>query len=544
MRKFVVLVTFAILVSACTSPQSTSPQSSQTPQPTTAASAATLVPLIKGIWSSELVPDYVDPHRQTAPHFIHMWKAVAEPLVEVYPGTPGLQGVLAASWDVTDQGKTITFKLRPNVKFTDGTDFDAAAAKFNLDRQKSLNAGSAYVLAEVNSVEVVDPLTVRINQRSQFAPILAGLALIGMMSPKSIKDNQVAGDQGIAYTKRNIIGTGPYKLVKYDFPNSIELERNAAYWKGWQGSHAERFILDISTVETQNEQLFLQRGDVDFVLNVPTDNIATLQGDKNITVLTSPASTTWIAKLQLEAGPTKDVRVRRALNYLWNFEAYKKVAGGLASPADGPFATGLIAPSKPTNPYSYDPQKAKQLLSDANVAPGTKFTWYRFTGNFESRLISEIMQIELQKLGYQVEIIEAPFDAVVSAWNNFHGTPTGSIPSASNIFLQPRYADPYSVAYLFYACALRGSTAGRNYNYYCNPEVDRLIAEAATTGDTVHANDLYAQAGRLIADDAPEIYIAKRVEVRALRCNLKGWQLHQIYFEYINLYNLYKTTSC
>lgn len=544
MRLVLGLIVVASIVAACTSSQGTVPASVPS-APAASGSSDSLTPVIKGIWATELVPPFVDPHRQTAPPFIHLWKAVAEPLVEQVAGKPGIQPVLAESYDVSDGGRTITFKLRHNVKFQDGTDFNADAVKFNLDRQKALNAGAAYVLANVTQVSVVDPYTVKVTQSQPFTPIIAGLALIGMMSPKSIRDNTVGNDNGVAYTNHNLVGTGPYKLTQYDFPNRIVLDQFPDYWAGWHGNHAKQFIIDIHTTEPQSQLLALRRGDADFVYHVPEDNIAELKADKSFTVLSKPTSTTWVAKLQLEAGPTKDVRVRQALNYLWNFDAYKRAAGGLEEPADGPFSTGLLEPAKPTNPYSYNPAKAKELLDAAGVPKGTKFTWYWFTGVQESRLITEIMQIELQKLGYQLESVEAPFQNVVDAFTNFHKNLNASaIPSASNIFLQPRYADPYSVAYLFYSCDLMGSAAGRNYNYYCNRDVDSLFAQAASTGDAAKAAELYAKAGQLIAADAPDVYIAKRVEERPLRCNVKGWQLHQNYFEYINLYNLYLSSTC
>src|SRR5262249_39673516 len=150
----------------------------------------------------------------------------------------------------------------------------------------------------------------------------------------------------------------------------------------------------------------------------------------------------------------KDVRVRQAFNYLWNYKAYSELQKGLAEPSDGALAASLIAPSKGYNPYTYDVDKAKALLREAGGQPGAKFSWCRSPGSDEARYISEIMQIELQKLGYVVEIIEAPLPAAIDKWIAFHKEPTGDPPSASIVFGQPRYADPYSIAYLFYSCAL------------------------------------------------------------------------------------------
>ena len=155
----------------------------------------------------------------------------AEPFV-----VPGL----ATAWTVSEDGMTWTFKLREGVKFHDGTDFNADAVKFTVERNKTLNQCSAFIFNAVESIETPDPYTV-VFHLSEPAPMDATLASVfnAWITSPSAQDKDTSW-----YTAGNDAGTGPYRIAQYEPGQRMVLERFDDYWQGWKGDEFDKIVFE------------------------------------------------------------------------------------------------------------------------------------------------------------------------------------------------------------------------------------------------------------------------------------------------------------
>src|SRR5262249_20656293 len=159
--------------------------------------------------------------------------SVYEGLVQYKPDSTEIEPLLAKSYTVSDDGLTYTFHLRPNVKFHDGSAFDAAAAKFDFERRLKVNGGPSYMVADVKSMDTPDPLTFVVHIKQPVTPFLDYLASPygpKMMSPTAIKQHEVKNDSGQEWLKSHDAGSGPYQLTSVTPGQLYIMKSFADYW--------------------------------------------------------------------------------------------------------------------------------------------------------------------------------------------------------------------------------------------------------------------------------------------------------------------------
>lgn len=485
-------------------------------------------------------PKHVDPHRESVSEVVMTWKNVYESLLDVFDDQPGLQPVLATSWEIQDGGKVLLFKLRQGVKFHDGSDFNAEAVKFNFERLQKINLGPAYILRPLDRVEIVDPYTVRLVLKQPFLPMLSGLALVPMISPKSVKDHDEGGDLGQKWYTTNGVGTGAYKIESVNLNEQAVLARHEQYWRGWQGQHFDRVILKM-VFESAAQRLQLEKGDLDIAVHYSASALPTLERNPSITVHKKPAIVQYFLRMNNAGGPTAKKEVRQALNYAWNPETIQKALSGLAAPSDGAMANELVAPhAKLSNPYKYDLAKAKELLAQAGYPNGFTTTLYQQKDNEEARILAEAAQAVLAQVGVKVNIQVMPFFNYVEIFTKWYQTKDpNNVPGLATQFRTANFPDAYAVLFgLYNSKAQTGD--GRNYTFYNNPRVDELLDQATRASDIATANKLYAEAAQTITDDAADLFSHKRIDVILMRSDVKGFKFNPIYWQWINYYRLYR----
>jgi len=317
---------------------------------------------------------------------------------------------LARTWDISKDGLIYTFNLRPNVTFHDGTPFNAEAVKFCYERQ--LNEDGPYYktgtypyvkgfLGNVQSIEVVNPLTVQIKLKAPLTPFLQYLAhqSLFIYSPDALKK----------YGKdivKNPMGTGPFKLETWEPGVKVVLARNDQYWGG---APKLRQAIYVPIIEAQARLAAIKTGEIDLTIDVPPDSLDSLRKDPNITVAEANSSAVWYVALNTRHPILKDKRVRQAMNLAINKEAIIRdilkgtaiVSTGPMSPVYGPFR------EEKTTQYPYDPAKAKALLKEAGYGPGQlKFKILAFTepGESEGPQVAEALGIYYKDVGVETEI--------------------------------------------------------------------------------------------------------------------------------------------
>ena len=416
---------------------------------------------------------------------------------------------LATAWEWSADSKALTMKIRPGVTFHDGEKLDATAVKFNLERHKNMTGSNRRgELAPVTSVDVVDPMTVRINLSAPFAPLLAQLAdRAGMMvSPKAA---QAAGDKFGA----NPVCSGPFKFVERVAQDRIVVERYPNYWNKGE-IHFDRItylpIVD-STVRLAN----LKSGQLDFIERLAASDVPALKTDSRfkiskITEIGYQGITINVGKSDLaQKNPLgKDPRVREAFELALDREGNVQVA----QDGEGTVGNQWVAPD---NPYyaknmpvpKRDVARAKALLAEAGV-PNPTFTLMTPT-TADGQRVAQVVQAMVKEAGFDVKIQstefatsldmadKGQFDAYVLAWSG--------------------RADPDGNIFSFDACK-----QPLNYAGYCKPEVDEILNKSRTVRDIAERRKLFDQLAAVALKDRPIVYLYHRHWLWGYTAKLSG----------------------
>lgn len=321
-------------------------------------------------------------------------------------------GVLAEDWKIAQDGKSITFTLRKGVKFHDGTDFNAKAAKWNLDVALAKGTGIA---AKWTSIDVVDDYSIRLNLKEYQNTQLTGLeSSYGMMiSPTAVEKN------GVEWAKYHPVGTGPFKFKNFVRDTSLEYERFDAYWGGRPYLDGIKFIYIVDPVTAQMA-FEAGQGDILQVQESGVSNVPDLMA-KGYTAEKRPgAMMVLIPESANRDSVFADKRVREAIEYAIDRESIAKTLGyGLWDPVNQPTAIHHFGRID-TKGRPYNPSKAKQLLAEAGYPNGFKTTIISASTFSKDPLVS--IQSLLGDVGIDVKLDIASFpkwnDYVYKGWNN------------------------------------------------------------------------------------------------------------------------------
>jgi peptide/nickel transport system substrate-binding protein len=418
---------------------------------------------------------------------------------------------LALSHETSPDGKTVTIRLRPGVKFQDGEPLDADAAKFSLDRHISM-VGSFRKpeIAAIDHVAVIDPLTIRLVLRQPFSPLISQLADRSgiMVSPRAAKE---AGDKfGTAP-----VCAGPYRLTQRVQQDRIVAEKFADYWDG-RNVHIDRIIylpITDATVRLAN----LKSGNIDLLDRLLATDIGQIRSDPRLKLVTALETgyqglTINVAardgyKTPLGLNP----RVRQALSLAIDREAINKVV------FDGEFVQGNQWVHL-GHPYYYtgrpvprrDLGAARALMAEAGVK-GRFDVELMVTKNVEVQRVAEMIQTMVAEIGIDVRIRVTELGAALKQ----------AEAGEYQMFLLSwsGRADPDGNSYIFHKCK-----APQNYAGYCNPALDALLDAQRTTSDFAERRAIFAQAIQIVLDDSPIIYLYHRQWLVAHTARLQGFR--------------------
>ena len=469
-----------------------------------------------------------------------LWRNVYEGLIEYKEGTLEFVPQLAESYEVSADQTVYTFKIRRNVKFTDGEPLNAAAVKFNIERQIGVKQGIAFALSSVSSIETPDDFTVVLKLSAPFDAFLsafAALYTVKMISPKAIRENEKDGDHAQAWLRDNMVGTGPYVMRSYKQSQQAVLERNPDYWRGWDGDHFQRVVVRY-VHEASTERLMLEQGEIDVALYLPEDVVEALDGKPGIVITNEPAFNLYYLVFNCKKGPTADASVRRALAHGLNYDSFiKDVLRGKAKQAHGSIPSTFVGYAADTTAYAYDPEKAKKMLADAGYpGGGFKLQYVYETGYFWKRPLGELLQANMKDLGIEVEIQELS----PSAWAGLLSNPD-SADHCFGLVWWPTLATPYDYMWSLFHTAAQGN-AGYNWGYYSNPEFDKLLDAGAAETDEKKRMALYAQAQHLLVTDSPALFIYEKNYRLPMSEKIAGFVFNGMYIETLDFYALHSAS--
>jgi len=487
-------------------------------------------------------PQTQDPHAIVSPQDMALAEMVYEGLVEQEVGGVALEPRLAEDWEVLEDGLLYRFNLRPDVVFHDGAVLDAEAVKANFERMQELGLGYSWVLDYVEEIVVQDQHTIDLRLAEPFAPFLRGLTFVKIMSPAALQEHDTAEDvNGVRWFGRNAVGTGPYRLTLWDGGSRLEFEKFDDYWGGWDRPHVSQ-IHALVIGEPATQRLMLERGDLDIAQVFTLDAFQQIADDESsdIEALASPSAIPMRVRFNMVAGPTSDIRVRKAISYAFNRDLYEALMGGFTPWSDGPVAAELLGDWTPEGVIlEHDPERARELFAEAGYADGLQLNYLYNEGDVQKQIIGEVLQESLRELGVDLEITVMTWPALVNqldTWGDERDPATAD--NMYGQYVSLRIPEAWSPLFFEYY-----SKDGLRYNmmYYENPEVDQLIEAAMTETDEAARNEIYREAVQLIVDDVPDLHVDHIVDRVLIRDVVEGFSFSPTSLRRIPYANLYKT---
>jgi peptide/nickel transport system substrate-binding protein len=436
---------------------------------------------------------------------------------------------LAESWTISPDGKEYTLKLRKDVKFHDGTPFNAEAVKFTFDRivnpeTKAQSARS--LIGPYESSEVVDANTIKVKFTQPFAPFMNSLSLpyLAPQSPTAVK---AAGkDYGVT----TVVGTGPFKFTSYRVDQELKLAKNPDY--KWGPAHLMKDggpFLETLTFriipENNTRSATLQSGELTFADSLPAAEFKNLSANKDLEIL-SPvqAGSGHSVMMNVTNPPLDDVKVRQALQWATDKQGLiNTVFSGIFKPACSPLTSNLLGyDPKTCDKYKFDQAKSAALLDEAgwklNASTGIrekdgkplKLGFYFRSDSNSAVDMATFLQNNWKKVGVDLDMQglaqQGYFDAVRAGKHHFQ-------------FWWETNTDPDVVRTLLHS---KNADGGTNRNRYKNADMDKLIDAAAAESDPVKRAAAYAPVQQKVLDDAVMIYLADPLTIVGGNVKLKG----------------------
>ncbi|WP_244471467.1 glutathione ABC transporter substrate-binding protein GsiB [Methylobacterium sp. ARG-1] len=426
-----------------------------------------------------------------------------------------VRNVLAESYESSPDGLVYTFKLREGVKFHDGTTFDAAAVKTNLDRvlDPENHLARYNQFNRIKTIEVLSPASLRITLKEPFGPFINSLAhaSAAIISPTALKKY----GKDIAF---HPVGTGPFTFVDWKQTDYVKGAKFADYWQA--GFPKVDTITWKPVPENGTRAAMLQTGEADFAFPLPYEQAKMLEASKKLKIEVHASIIERYLSMNVLQKPFDDLRVRQAINYAINKEALAKVAfSGYAFPAQGIVPQGVRYAHK-INPWPYDPAKARQLLKEAGYANGFEATlWSAYTTTTAQKAI-QFLQQQLGQVGIKVQTL------ALEPGQRTEWVQTAPDPKTARVRL---YYAGWSSSTGEADWGLRPLLATEawppklnNTAYYSNAEFDALLAKALVSTNDAERAELYATAQEIVMKDAPWAPLVTEQNLYATSARLSG----------------------
>jgi peptide/nickel transport system substrate-binding protein len=415
---------------------------------------------------------------------------------------------------------TWELKVRQGIKFHDGTPLDAEAVKFSLDRTAGIPVpgvrpelgkigGKPIVpafrnLVNYDAAEVVDAATVRVTLKGPSAIFPDELTSNFVVPPSQYRDE---GDANLKKVAERPAGSGPYRFVEWRKDEHILLEANPDYW-GPKPAFQRVYFRPVR--ETATRILKLQQGEADIIVNVPPDQVQVVERGGGVVSDVKGLRNIFVG-IRNDRPQLADKRVRQALNYAVNFDAINRALLGGKGERMRSILNPPFTPAE-AKAYSYDPNKAKQLLAEAGFPNGFSVVMDSPDGRYiKDKEMAQAIAQDLEKVGIKVELR-------VLEWSLYAGDKLAK-------------RDPDDLFFLGLGAPVNGQNdlnfVHRDYSlnstYWKNEEFHTIFDEYRRTLDEKKREEMRLRMHNLIHDDPPWIFVWKQVDFYGVSKKLT-WQ--------------------
>ncbi|WLS76961.1 ABC transporter substrate-binding protein [Erwinia pyri] len=458
-------------------------------------------------------------------------------LVDFKVGTTELVPSLAESWEISPDGKSYTFHLRKGVKFQSNKafkptrDFNADDVIFSFMRQKDAKnpyhnvSNGTYANFEslefgslITDITKVDENTVRFTLAHAEAPFLADLGWYFA----SILSAEYADAMLKAGTPEKVdqvpIGTGPFELAQYQKDSRILFKAFPQYWQG--KAKLDRLVFSI-TPDASVRYAKLEKGECQVMPFPNPADLPRMKENKDLTLMQKAGLNTGFLAFNTQKPPLDNVKVRQALTMAINKPAIiQAVFQGTGTVAKNLLPPGVWSADKDLKDYDYDPEKAKTLLKEAGLKPGTAIDLWAMPVqrpyNPNARRMAEMIQADWAKVGIKANIVS--FE-----WGEYLKRVKNGEHQAALMGWTTATGDPDNFFGPLFSCT--SANGGSNSSKWCYKPFDNLIAQARAEQDHNKRIDMYREAQQIMHDQAPAVMIAHSTIFEPVRKEVTGYEI-------------------
>ena len=506
---------------AQTNPTAAAPEQPQATAPTGPVKGGTIV---VGLQAE---PTTLDAQQMSDYNTVRAGRNIFDALLHFKDEGTEVEPGLAEKWDISADGLVYTFNLRKGVKFHDGTDFNADAVVFSYERQIDPNhpyhdTGEfpymEFTFGLVDKIEKMDDFTVKITLKDSFAPFLANMAMHSatIVSPTAVKK------YGKDFSK-NPVGTGPFKFTSWSPGVEIVVEKNPDYWGG--APNVDKIIYR-PIIDDQARMNELEAGGVDFIVNIPPDDLARLKANKAFTTVEQPGLHEWYIVFNCQKPPFDNVKVRQAAIQAVD---RKSIVDNILKNT-GTLAVNIIPPvlwsyTTDVPQFDYNVEAAKKTLADAGLGNGVSLSfWVPTSGSGMQQPVpmGQAIQADLKKVGIDAKI--ETFE-----WGTYLDKTivedASTLPEMFEMSWAGDNGDPDNFMYILMS-GDQYPPNGFNLGHCKDDKVDAILREARTTVDKTKRTELYVQAQKLLNEAAFWIPVDHETQIVIMKKNIQNFKLH------------------
>ena len=456
----------------------------------------------KFVFANASAYDTMDPHAVFDVGRVAYRLNLYDGLMRWLDNPPKLNLWLAESYDISDDGKKYTFKIRGNAKFHDGSPVEAKDVVYSMDRILALKKGAASLF--VNSIKpgttkALDAKTVEFNLTKPSAIFLATVPEIHVLNSDLVKKHEKDGDWGSAWLSKNGAGSGSFKLKRYDPAIGFSAERFPDHFMGWGDKYLDEIEFR-TVVEINSRVLGLMKGDFHGTDGyLPQDQVIRLRKSDEVEVMEEESMRIFYFIIHNGREPMNDINFRKALSHAFDYNGFiDNILSGSVARNPAPLPNNIWGAPKDAKGYDFDLDKAKAYL-DKVKKPIREITIGALAGYGQTEQAAVLLQNALSKLGVKSKIVAEPWPVASGKMRNEQ-----QMYDLLPLWKSTYYADPNNWVGEMYHGANIGA---RNNSWYKNPKVDALLSEAQTTTDQKVREQNYSEAAKQVLEDAGGIFV-------------------------------------